>query len=72
MTDIDRIANVGTHRFSLFQVVSAYTNTGMSLVDQSMIPFQTAYPMILFMIFLILAGNTGFVSSSFSSGSTRQ
>jgi hypothetical protein len=24
-------------RFSLFQVVSAYTNTGMSLVDQSMV-----------------------------------
>lgn len=34
----------------------------MSLVDQSMIPFQTAYPMIVFMIFLILAGNTAFVS----------
>lgn len=27
-----------------------------------MIPFQTAYPMIFFMVFLILAGNTGFVS----------
>ena len=49
-------------RFSLFQVVSAYTNTGMSLVDQSMIPFQTAYLMIIFMIFLIMAGNTAFVS----------
>ncbi|KAI0090704.1 cation transport protein-domain-containing protein [Irpex rosettiformis] len=46
--------------FSLFQVVSAYTNTGMSLEDQSMIPFQNAYPMIVFMIFLILAGNTAF------------
>lgn len=51
-------------RFSLFQVVSAYTNTGMSLVDQSMIPFQKAYLMIIFMIFLILAGNTAFVSLS--------
>ncbi|KAG1824448.1 cation transport protein-domain-containing protein [Suillus subaureus] len=30
--------------FSLFQVVSAYTNAGTSLVDQSMVPFQTAYP----------------------------
>lgn len=46
--------------FSLFQVVSAYTNTGMSLVDQSMIPFQQAYLMIFVMIFLILAGNTSF------------
>jgi len=51
-------------RFSLFQVVSAYTNTGMSLVDQSMVPFQQAYPMIIFMILLILAGNTAFVSLS--------
>ena len=48
--------------FSLFQVVSAYTNTGLSLVDQSMIPFQMAYPMIIFTAFLILAGNTAFVS----------
>ncbi|KAF8435126.1 cation transport protein-domain-containing protein [Boletus edulis BED1] len=56
--------SVATPWFSIFQVVSAYTNTGFSLVDQSMIPFQTAYPMILFMIFLIVAGNTGFVSVS--------
>ncbi|TFY57734.1 hypothetical protein EVG20_g8425 [Dentipellis fragilis] len=46
--------------FSFFQVVSAYTNTGTSLCDESMVPFQKAYPMILFMIFLILAGNTAF------------
>jgi Trk-type K+ transport system membrane component len=32
--------------FALFQVVSAFSNTGMSLVDQSMIPFQKAYLMI--------------------------
>lgn len=48
--------------FSAFQVVSAYTNTGMSLVDQSMIPFQTAYPLIFVMVILILAGNTAYVS----------
>ncbi|KAG2356590.1 cation transport protein-domain-containing protein [Suillus spraguei] len=46
--------------FSLFQVVSAYTNTGTSLVDQSMVPFQTAYPMIFFLMFCTLAGNTAF------------
>ena len=51
-----------TTRFSIFQVVSAYTNAGMSLVDQSMVPFQRAYPMIFTMIFAILAGNTAFVS----------
>ncbi|KAF8070723.1 cation transport protein-domain-containing protein [Lyophyllum atratum] len=46
--------------FSVFQAVSAYTNTGMSLVDHSMVPFQTAYPMVIIMIFAILAGNTAF------------
>ncbi|CAE6454324.1 unnamed protein product [Rhizoctonia solani] len=46
--------------FSAFQAVSAYTNTGMSLIDQSMVPFQTAYPMIIIMFFMILAGNTAF------------
>ncbi|KAF7351098.1 Potassium transport protein [Mycena sanguinolenta] len=46
--------------FSAFQVVSAYTNTGMSLVDQSMVPFQQAYAMIFFMVLLVLAGNTAF------------
>lgn len=44
--------------FSAFQVVSAFTNTGTSLVDQSMIPFQSAYVLILVVAFLILAGNT--------------
>ncbi|KAJ3972950.1 cation transport protein-domain-containing protein [Lentinula raphanica] len=46
--------------FSLFQTVSAYTNTGTSLVDTSMVPFQKAYPVIVFMVILILAGNTAF------------
>ncbi|PIL33508.1 transporter [Ganoderma sinense ZZ0214-1] len=51
---------IGTTWFSAYQVVSAYTNTGMSLVDQSMVPFQTAYPMVVTLPFLILAGNTAF------------
>lgn len=51
-------------RYSAFQVVSSYTNTGMSLVDESLVPFQRAYPMILCMIILILAGNTAFVRAS--------
>ncbi|CAE6440813.1 unnamed protein product [Rhizoctonia solani] len=46
--------------FSAFQAVSAYTNTGMSLIDQSMVPFQTAYPMVIIIFFMILAGNTAF------------
>lgn len=49
--------------FSLFQSVSAFSNTGMSLVDQSMLPFQEAYLMIVILTWLIFAGNTAFVSS---------
>ncbi|KAF7422341.1 low affinity potassium transporter [Pleurotus ostreatus] len=48
------------HRFALFQSISSYTNNGMSLVDQSMVPFQRAYVMVIVMAFLILAGNTCF------------
>ncbi|KAH8982179.1 cation transport protein-domain-containing protein [Lactarius hatsudake] len=46
--------------FSAFQVVGAWANTGFSLVDQNLIPFQTAYPLLMFMAWLALAGNTGF------------
>lgn len=46
--------------FWFFQVVSAYTNTGMSLIDTSMILLQDAYYMLIPMGFLILAGNTAF------------
>ncbi|GAA5838941.1 hypothetical protein JCM3766R1_004535 [Sporobolomyces carnicolor] len=44
--------------FSFFQVWSALSNTGMSLVDASMVPFQKAYWLLLVLAFLILAGNT--------------
>ncbi|KAL6301984.1 cation transport protein-domain-containing protein [Sparassis latifolia] len=47
--------------FSAFQVVGAWANTGMSLVDQNMVPFRTAYPMIVFLVFCVLAGNTLFI-----------
>lgn len=49
-------------RFSAFQVVGAWANTGMSLVDQNMVPFRTAYPMIIFLVICVLAGNTALVS----------
>lgn len=58
-------------RFALFQAVSAYTNTGMSLEDQSMVPFQKAYLMIIIIVFLILAGNTAFVSNRSIAWATR-
>lgn len=38
---------VGIPWFSLFQSISAFTNTGMSLCDTSMLPFQKAYLMIV-------------------------
>ncbi|EJD08024.1 TrkH-domain-containing protein [Fomitiporia mediterranea MF3/22] len=46
--------------YSAFQVVGAYSTTGMSLVDQSMVPFQEAYPLIFVCTFLILAGNLAY------------
>ena len=64
--------------FALFQVVSAFSNTGMSLVDLSLLPFQHAYLMNFggcaliewkmyklknaVIFFLIFAGNTAYVS----------
>jgi Trk-type K+ transport system membrane component len=37
--------HVSTTWFSLFNAVSAFTNTGTSLSDASLVPFQTAYLM---------------------------
>ncbi|GAA5947131.1 hypothetical protein JCM3765_002171 [Sporobolomyces pararoseus] len=45
--------------FTFFQVWSAFSNNGMSLVDTSMIPFQRAYWLIIVMCILIVGGNTG-------------
>lgn len=56
----EQLRPIPTTWFAAFQVVSAYTNTGTSLVDQSMVPFQRAYPMVILVSFLILAGNTSF------------
>ncbi|ETW82205.1 potassium transporter [Heterobasidion irregulare TC 32-1] len=46
--------------YSIFEVIGAWANTGMSLVDQSLIPFQTAYPMLIFLIWVVIAGNPGY------------
>ncbi|PWY99988.1 hypothetical protein BCV70DRAFT_103626 [Testicularia cyperi] len=46
--------------FWFFQVVSAYSNTGQTLIDTSMTQMQDAYFLLIPMGFLILAGNTGF------------
>lgn len=44
--------------YAAFNVVSAYSNSGLSLLDESMTLFQTTYGWIFTLCFLILAGNT--------------
>ncbi|KAG8934849.1 low affinity potassium transporter [Tulasnella sp. 417] len=56
----DQTGYVAPPWFALFQSVSAYTNTGTSLCDTSMVPFREAYAMIIPMFVVIIAGNTGF------------
>jgi Trk-type K+ transport system membrane component len=46
--------------YAAFNVVSAYTNTGTSLLDESMVPFQRTYGWVIVVGLLILAGNTAF------------
>ncbi|CAD0106516.1 unnamed protein product [Aureobasidium uvarum] len=41
-----------------FNAISAFNNSGMSLLDANMIAFQTSYYLLLTMGLLILAGNT--------------
>jgi Trk-type K+ transport system membrane component len=43
-----------------FNAVSAFNNSGMSLIDANMIPFQTSTYPVMTMGFLILAGNTAY------------
>ena len=44
----------------IFNGVSAFNNSGMSLLDANMTAFQTSYYMLLTMTLLILAGNTAY------------
>ncbi|KAB8290383.1 hypothetical protein EYC80_010816 [Monilinia laxa] len=44
----------------LFNAISAFNNSGMSLLDLNMIPFQTSIYTLLTMGLLILAGNTAY------------
>lgn len=46
--------------FWFFQVISAYSNTGFSLIDTSMIQMADQYFMLIPIGLLILAGNTAF------------
>ncbi|OBT57870.1 hypothetical protein VE04_02203 [Pseudogymnoascus sp. 24MN13] len=44
----------------IFNGASAFNNSGMSLLDENMIPFQTSIYMLTTMGLLILAGNTAY------------
>lgn len=54
------------NRSSVFLVTAAITNSGVSLVDTSMVPFQQEYVVLVVTALLILAGDTGFVSGRFA------
>lgn len=51
---------VSTTWMWFFQVISAYSNTGLSLIDTSMTQLPTQYFMLIPMAFLILVGNTAY------------
>lgn len=55
--------NTTLRRYTAFEVVGAWANTGFSLVDQNLVPFQSAYPLLIFVMLLALAGNSAFVSA---------
>lgn len=44
----------------IFNGVSAFNNSGMSLLDANMIPFQSSYFVVITMGLMILAGNTAY------------
>jgi Trk-type K+ transport system membrane component len=44
----------------IFNGASAFNNSGMSLLDANMIPFQNSYFVLITMGLLILAGNTAY------------
>ncbi|KAL8397365.1 hypothetical protein RB594_004183 [Gaeumannomyces avenae] len=44
----------------VFNGVSAFNNSGMSLLDANMVPFQQAYFVLIAMGLMILAGNTAY------------
>jgi potassium uptake Trk family protein len=51
---------VFTHRVFQFNAVSAFNNSGMSLLDANMVAFQKSIYLQMTMGFLILAGNTAY------------
>ncbi|KAK2035495.1 TrkH-domain-containing protein [Colletotrichum zoysiae] len=60
MPDTARANGINPWWLGIFNCVSAFNNSGMSLLDANMIPFQGAYYVLITMGLLILAGNTAY------------
>ncbi|MCO5556922.1 hypothetical protein L7F22_010477 [Adiantum nelumboides] len=60
LTEAQRSAAPNSTWMWFFNVVSAYSNTGLSLIDTSMSQLGDQYFMLIPMAILILVGNTGF------------
>lgn len=60
MPDTARNNGINPWWLGIFDGVSAFNNSGMSLLDANMIPFQSAYYVLITMGLLILAGNTAY------------
>ncbi|KAL0766852.1 hypothetical protein CaCOL14_010423 [Colletotrichum acutatum] len=60
MPDTARANGINPWWLGIFNAVSAFNNSGMSLLDANMIPFQQAPYVLITMGLLILAGNTAY------------
>ncbi|KAK1569915.1 cation transport protein-domain-containing protein [Colletotrichum navitas] len=60
MPDTAKANGINPWWLGIFNGVSAFNNSGMSLLDANLIPFQGAYYVLITMGLLILAGNTAY------------
>lgn len=60
MPDTARANGINPWWLGIFNGVSAFNNSGMSLLDANMIPFQNSYFVLITMGLMILAGNTAY------------
>ncbi|KAJ0115596.1 hypothetical protein J7T55_010419 [Diaporthe amygdali] len=60
MPDTAKANGINPWWLGVFNGVSAFNNSGMSLLDANMIPFQNAYFVLITMGLMILAGNTAY------------
>ena len=58
--DTARANGINPWWLGIFNGVSAFNNSGMSLLDANMVAFQTAYFVLIVMGMMILAGNTAY------------